>query len=124
MAERKEETRFVNFRYELQPLEGVLLLEPSPLTGKITHVLFHFPNGCNALVQVRVLLNHTPVWPMRGAYLALNDATPLYQVSEEVNKHDPLEVEMLNGDGEYAHNITVELTLKGFLAGAEAAKSS
>jgi hypothetical protein len=114
MTEQKE-TRFVNFRTTVHPGIAVLLLEPSPLTGEITHVLFHFPAGCNALVMVRVLLNHEPVWPIRENFLALDDSSPLYEVSEVVKKFDPLEVEIWNTDDTYDHTVTVELTLKGQL---------
>lgn len=110
------ETRFVNFRYEVPVLTGVLLSEPSPLTGQIESITFHFPSGCNALVFVRFLLNHEPVWPLRGQYIALDDATPVYAVSEAVKKGDPLEVEIQNGDEDYAHTISVILSMKGILA--------
>jgi hypothetical protein len=117
---RPKVVRFVNFRDTLLVAgtlgSGVRLTQRSPITGLVTHVLFHYPPGTMARVRIRVLHDQRPIWPLYNQWIALDSATPLWQFKEgePVQKDDRLEVEMENTDTVWTHEITVALTLEGF----------
>lgn len=92
-----------------------MLTEYAPFSGYIKEVTPHFPDGCNAKVQVRVGRGPEQFCPREG-YLAINDATPTYPFNEWCNDHDEIWVEMINGDGANKHQITVSVTLAGVAA--------
>jgi len=103
----------ISFAYNLAPLEGVLLTEVAPFSGYIKQVTPHFPEGCNALCDVRVGHGNKQFCPKEG-FLALNDVTPTYPFNEEVSGgNEEIWVEMKNGDGVESHNITVTVILEG-----------
>jgi 23S rRNA-/tRNA-specific pseudouridylate synthase len=47
-------TEHVPFQQAVPALQGYTLQDVVPVTGKITQITVHFPNGCNALVNVAV----------------------------------------------------------------------
>jgi len=47
-------TRDVNLRISLEPNTGTKVFKPSPLTGRIVQLIPHWPERCNALVDVAV----------------------------------------------------------------------
>ncbi|MBA7611771.1 hypothetical protein ES703_19000 [subsurface metagenome] len=106
----------IPFVYDLEKagVEGsqVMLTELAPFSGYIKQVSPHWPEGCNALVQIRVGHGTKQFCPDEG-YLALNDVTPTYPFSEWVNDQTELWVELINGDSDNTHAITVVLTLQG-----------
>jgi len=102
----------IPFAYNLDPLQGVTLMEYAPFSGYITQVSIHWPEGCDALVDVRVGHGTKQFCPDTG-YLALNDATPTYPFSEWCEDREEIWVEMRNGDGANSHAITVTVVLKG-----------
>jgi len=102
----------ISFAYNLAALQGVMLEETAPFAGYIKQIGLHFPDGCNALVDVRVGHNVEQFCPREG-YLALNDATPTYPFNVEVSDGDSIWVEMRNGDTVNPHNITVTVILEG-----------
>lgn len=102
----------IPFIYNLAPLQGVRLEEVAPFDGYIKQVTIHWPDGCNALVGVKV--GHgTPQFCPRDGYLALNDATPTYPFNVKVKEGDTIWVEMRNTDGVNPHNITVTVSIEG-----------
>lgn len=116
--EKGSQVRFINCRHTV-PAQGYAFLEArSPVTGNISHILFHFPEGCEGLVFVRVHINKEAVWPISNEWIALDDATPLYQFPapyQIIKKQDYLGVEIQNLDKANPHTITVLFTLIGRL---------
>ena len=110
MAEQQIEQ--IPFSYNLASLQGVTLTEYSPFSGHVRQVSIHWPDGCNALVDVRVGHGTQQFCPDEG-YLALNEATPTYPFNERVDDHEEIWVEMRNTDGANSHAITVTVTLEG-----------
>lgn len=110
-----EITKQVTLGYNLQPLETIKLAEPSPLTGRITSVTPHFPDGCDGIVHIA--FGHSEVWlcPSEpGTYLSLNDATPTFSnINEPVEKGERLWAEFRNGDGVNPHNVSVIAVIVG-----------
>ena len=102
----------IPFSYNLVALQGVTLEVEVPFAGYIKEVTTHWPDGADALVDVKVGHGVEQFCPREG-YLALNDATPTYRFNEWVNDHDIIWVEMINTDGINSHNITVTVTLEG-----------
>lgn len=91
---------------------GVILEEPAPFSGYIKQVTIHWPDGVDALVDVRVGHGVKQFCPDEG-YLALNNVTPTYPFNEWVTDQETIWVEMRNRDGGNEHSITVTVTLEG-----------
>jgi len=96
----------------LQPLQGLKLEDDVPIDGKIVSVIFHFPGNCNALVNIAFGHGSEQICPSEG-FIALNNATPVFPVSELVKKDDILWAVMENGDGLNAHTVSVIATIVG-----------
>ena len=90
----------------------VMMIEYAPFSGYIKYVTPHWPDGCNHIVDIRVGHGTKQFCPDEG-YLALNDVTPTYPFNEYVSDHEEIWVEMINGDGDNTHAITVTVTLQG-----------
>ncbi len=103
----------IPFSYNLAILQGVTLTEVVPFGGHIKQITIHWPDGCSALVDVKVGLGVKQFCPREG-YLALNNATPTYPFNVEVKEGDPIWVEMRN-TSLFPHNITVIVVLEGLL---------
>lgn len=91
---------------------GVILEENAPFSGYIKQVTIHWPDGADALVDVKIGHGVKQFCPDEG-FLALNDATPTYPFNEWVNDQETIWVEMRNRDGGNQHSITVTVTLEG-----------
>jgi len=91
---------------------GIILEENAPFSGYIKQVTIHWPDGADALVDVRIGHGVVQFCPDEG-FLALNDATPTYPFSEWVNDQEAIWVEMRNRDGGNEHSITVTIILEG-----------
>jgi len=107
-----QRTEQIVFQRQLNPLEGVRLTSPIPITGKMTAVTMHFPDGCNSLVDIAVGYLTKQLVPLED-YIALNNATPVFVASEPVKKDDECWCEILNGDAINAHTISVIVTVQG-----------
>lgn len=90
----------------------VILTEPSPVDGMVQSILIHFPDGCNALVEVVCYINQEQILPLTG-YLALNNATPEFGVNRRVKKGDALRVKISNKDTVNEHTPSIIWNLKG-----------
>ncbi len=107
-------TRDVNLRVLLDPNSGTRVFKPSPLTGRIVQLIPHWPDGCNALVDVAVGHGDTWIYPhLVDTFVALNDATPVLTVDEPVEKGEEIWMIVRNTDGGNVHAITVTATLIG-----------
>ena len=107
-------TREVNLRASVQPLTGTKVTKPSPLTGKIVQLIPHWPDGCDALVDVAI--GHKDTWILPNevdTYIALNDATPVLTVDESIEKGEEVWMILRNTDGENAHAISCTVTIIG-----------
>jgi hypothetical protein len=104
-------TEHVPFQQAVPALQGYTLQDVVPVTGKITQITVHFPNGCNALVNVAVFWKNTQILPIAG-FLALNDTTPQFFVNTPVQKNDPLIVQINNGDAANAHTVSVVISVE------------
>lgn len=96
----------------LKPLQGLKLEDDVPIDGKIVSVLFSFPDGCDALVNLAFGHGSEQICPGEG-FIALNDASPVFPVSEPVKKDDILWAIMENGDGVNPHAVSVIATIVG-----------
>ena len=101
----------IPFAYNVLATSGVILTEDVPFSGYIKQVSIHWPDGCNGLVDVKVLHGVKQFCPNNG-YLHLNNATPTYPFNEYVYDKEPIRVEIHNADG-LDHAITVAVTLEG-----------
>jgi len=107
-------TREVNLRASVQPLTGTRVTKPSPLTGKIIQLIPHWPDGCDALVDVAI--GHKDTWILPSevdTFIALNDATPVLTVDEPIEKGEEIFMLLRNTDGVNAHAISCTVTIIG-----------
>jgi hypothetical protein len=107
-------TRDVNLRVTLQPNQGQRINQGSPLTGRIVQLIPHFPDGCNALVDMAI--GHKDTWIIPNqvdTFLALNDATPVLTVDEPITKGEEIWMIGRNGDGLNQHAISCSVTIIG-----------
>ena len=107
-------TRDVNLRVSLEPNTGTKVYKPSPVTGKIVQLIPHWPEGCNALVDLAVGHKDTWVYPhLVDTFVALNDATPVLTVDEPITKGEQIWMIVRNADGRETHAVTVTATVIG-----------
>ena len=104
-------TDHVRFQQTVPALTGVTLADVVPVTGKVTQITVHFPNGCNALVDVAVKVKNQQILPVSG-FIALNDTTTPFPASTDVKANDDLFVQVNNGDGANPHTITVVVSIE------------
>lgn len=105
------ETTQVNFRETITSLEGDRFEKECPFDGIITSACFHFPPGCNALVDIAIGHSDTQSFPREGA-IALDSASPVFPVNEVVSEGEILWTEIKNGDSANSHTVSVILTLQ------------
>lgn len=82
----------------------------SPFKGRLTQVVIFFAQGCNGLVDVRVLLNNNPICPAND-YIALNDKTVVFQQNQEIANGDVITAHVKNHDGTEDHDVGVYVTI-------------
>jgi hypothetical protein len=107
-------TRQVPMRATVLASQGVRVSEVSPLTGKITQIVPHWPPGCNALVEIA--FGHKDTWVMPSlvdTFLALDNATPVFVSNEPIEKGEELWMIVRNGDGANPHTVSVAVTIIG-----------
>lgn len=88
-------------------------LKYAPISGKLYRVTFSFPAGCNLLVEAFVRRGTVTIFPYPPDGIRLDDATKDYPLTETIEKHDPLEIYVVNHDGGFAHTITATLEIEG-----------
>jgi len=105
-------TEQIQFRQTLAPQQAVRLIDTVPIDGKITSVTVHFPPGCLAAVDIAFGYQTRQIIPFEG-FLALDDATPVFPVSEMVKRYDTIWCVMQNGDPIWPHTPSVIVTMEG-----------
>jgi hypothetical protein len=105
------ETYTIRFQETLAALAGDKFSQTIPWDCINTSVCFHFPSGCNGLVDVVAGHSDKQIYP-RSGYIALNDATPVFSTLESIAYNEPVWVEIRNGDSMHSHTITVLLTIQ------------
>ena len=105
------ETTQIRFQETLAALTGDRFFYSCPWDATNTSIAMHFPSGCNALVDVAVGHSDKQIYP-RTNFIALNDASPVFIVSELIADNEPIWVEIRNADGLNPHTISVILTLQ------------
>lgn len=101
------------YRQTCQILSTARTTKYSPITGKVTRALMHFPAGCQTLVEAIVNYKRHQIFPYPPGGVALDDATETFTINQEVLKGDPLEVLIINHDSVNPHTITVTLEIMG-----------
>ena len=113
-------TKGVSLAVTAQPLQGVKIPKYSPLRGRITQIIPHWPAGCEdpatGIPLVDIAFGHADTWVYPGeidTFLALNDVTPVINVSEPVTKGEELWIDVRNGDAVNSHSVSLTLTIVG-----------
>ncbi|MBA7689732.1 hypothetical protein ES703_98243 [subsurface metagenome] len=112
-AELGEITKQVPLAFNVPGAQRVKVAELCPLTGRMTSVTMHFPDGCNGLVHVA--FGHGDKWVAPSeinTFISLNNASPVFPASEPVVKNEHLWAEIRNGDA-LPHFISVIATIIG-----------
>ena len=112
VAEMIYQEREINWRETVAPGGGVRVTRSFSQPGHITKVMFHFPDGCNALVDMRLEKDMDDFYPMRG-FLALNDATPVYQIlTVGFYAYEPLRLTIQNRDSVNEHTVSCTVVIR------------
>lgn len=101
----------INFFESVPASSGLRVTRSFNYGGKITHVLFHFPDGSHGLVDVRLLKNESPFYPLEG-FLSLDNSTPIFYMNVDYYAKEPLTVEIQNRDATNPHAPTVSVTIR------------
>lgn len=99
------------FRESVPSGQGLSSTKRLNNAGIITQILFHFPPGCNGLVEVKLMKNGYLFYPLQGV-LALDNATPVYYVNADYYANEPLTVEVKNKDSVNPHSPSVAVTIR------------
>lgn len=111
MAEVQYLEKDVSFRETVAAGAGSRVTKLLNYDGQVTQVMFHFPPGTNGLVDVRLLKDERPFFPIEG-FLSLDDSTPIFYANADYYKNEPLTVEIQNRDAVNAHSPTVTVTIR------------
>ena len=104
-------TEEIVFKYTAAALASVRLTEKAPFNGTITQVLRHYPDGCDALVDVAVGFAGDQFLP-RSGFVALDNVTvPTLGLNVPMTRDDLLWVDIINRDALNTHTITVTITV-------------
>jgi len=95
------------YRMPIPSLAVVSDVKEAPATGKIKSALIHFPARCNALVEIEVYKRKKKILPSTRDGIALDDVTERFNIDEDVEIGDPIEVIGKNHDNTYDHTIIV-----------------
>ncbi len=109
-----EVTKFVTLPVHVPIGGGVRGKEVSPIAGRMTQIMPHYPPGCNALVDIA--FGHSSAWllpSMVNTYMALDAATPVFNISEPIKKSEEMWIIVRNRDGANPHDVSVTVTIIG-----------
>ena len=96
----------------IAPATQTIVADDCPVTGKITYITLHFPDGCNALVELSCSVNQEQILPVSG-FIALNNATKDFPVNMKVTKKSALRVLIVNRDAINPHTPSIIFNLEG-----------
>jgi hypothetical protein len=108
-------TKQVVFSETIQALQGLEMEEPCPLTGEITEVTMHFPDGCNGLVGLQFGHGGVCMFPsQKTQVIALNNSTPTFRnLKESVEKGERLWAILRNADAANPHKPSIIVNING-----------
>ncbi len=101
------------YRQTVPLLTSTTQTKCSPITGKITRLLFHYPAGCNGLVDAVIQKGTQQIFPFPPDPLALDDFTGTFAMNIDVDINEMIQVVLLNHDDTNAHTITVTMHIDG-----------
>jgi hypothetical protein len=107
-------TREVKLSDTFIPGSSARLFDYSPLTGKITQIIRHYPKGCAALVDMAV--GHGDRWMLPDRlnwFVALDSATLVTDCDEPIIKGEELWTRVQNRDSVNNHIPTVTFIIQG-----------
>lgn len=96
----------VVFKHKVEALAGLTDHQRLPMLKTVKSITIHYPDGCDALVDMAVGYSQDKRLLPEEGYLALNDATPTWAINKDVGS-DTLWVEIKNGDAANSHTISV-----------------
>ena len=103
------------FSTVLTPGQTARMTVGCEVTGKIIQVTRHWPDGCDALVDIAFGKEQEGLCPSTsGAYVALNDATPTVKMDTDVHRDDILWAEFRNRDSVESHTPAVIVNVSGY----------
>jgi hypothetical protein len=112
----KKKLAEINYRVTTSSLNPSRTIRYSPIKGVINSCILHFPPGCNALVEVFLNIGSKQILPSpaRGTGagnvgIALDSTTQSFNISEKVDKNDPIELVVINHDNTEEHTISAIL---------------
>ena len=103
----------LNFKKTVSALTEEKETQYSPLTGRIMSAILHFPPGCNSLVEILIRHKTEQILPEPPGGIALDDATPTFNLNHPVVKDEPIEVVWRNHDGLNSHTCPVIILVEG-----------
>ncbi len=83
-----------------------------PVNGVLTNITLHFPDGCNALVEIVCYVDQEQVLPV-SEFIALNNATKDFPVDRNVTKKSALRVKITNRDAVNPHTPSIIFNMEG-----------
>lgn len=107
-------TKQVKFKETLEPLAGIEVDARCPLEGEIISITMHWPDGCDALVDIASGHDGTFLCPNEpDTFLALNNATPTFPIREPVAWDERLWAIIQNTDDTEKHTVSIIITIVG-----------
>ena len=116
-----------NIRQQIAAATQALIRVTPGVNGPIREIMMHFPNGCDALVWIRVRAGNAQLFPFVSTivaenFIALNDAVNTWVISrgEKVNRNsreyicpnETLEIEINNFDAANPHTPTIVISIE------------
>ena len=101
----------LNFRQTVLPSTGYKQTQSYFRAGKVTQLIFHFPPGCNGLVDMVLLKDEQPFYPLSGT-LALDNATPVIYVDADCYAKEPFTLIVSNRDSANSHSPTCTVSIR------------
>jgi hypothetical protein len=118
MSTLTKTSRQVNVKFTALASTENVIRNTLLIRGTLTGITVHWPDGCNALVEVgfgideRELGRIFPNGTGFDARVALNNATQTWPLNIGVERGDRYWVEVFNYDGANPHTISVILTIE------------
>lgn len=100
------EPQIINLRAVVPANAEAFASDDVRVKGAVTRVTIHFPAGANALVDVAVKAENEQIIPIEGN-IALDNATPTFDVFRAVDVGDVVGARIRNADGANPHTISV-----------------
>lgn len=96
----------------IAPATESVVADDCPVTGMLTGVTLHFPDGCNALVELICYIDQEQILPL-SRFIALNNATKDFIVNKNVTKKSVFRVRITNRDAVNPHTPSIIFNVEG-----------